>query len=276
MNQTCVENQCRKSYQFFLPPGLGFNDILASQNRSKIISKSLKIVLAPKKRHRAPPKASKKAPEASAAATGCLPKLPKTAPRSLKRVKVIRQFTLVYSLQWTQISHTRKSRCQFTVHRLWSVPDCSRLTIRCSRFSVSRLPSSASFRFRMPKRQDTAHSYSQISNSARPKKQERYNTHRRPFEKWTLAIPDYSVRDAMQTNAFTCTHLHMHTQTRAHTHTHSCTIIAPKQYGFLLRFQTIEAKFRHRKLKEMNELTPSKASILRLIHDQAQQNQTIQ
>ena len=97
--QKCVEKQCRKSCQFFLPPGLGFDDILASQNRSKIISKSQKIVLAPKKRHRAPPKASKKAPEASAAATGCLPKLPKTAPRSLKRVKVIRQFTLVYSLQ---------------------------------------------------------------------------------------------------------------------------------------------------------------------------------
>ena len=96
--QKCVEKQCRKSCQFFLPPGLGFDDILA-QNQSKIVSKSLKIVLAPKKRHRAPPKASKKAPEASAAATGCVPKLPKTAPRSLKRVKVIRQFTLVYSLQ---------------------------------------------------------------------------------------------------------------------------------------------------------------------------------
>ena len=129
-----------KILPFFLAARTGFWWHFGTQNRSKMISKSLKIVLAPKKRHRAPPKASKKAPEASAAATGCLPKLPKTAPRSLKRVKVICQFTLVYSLQWTQISHTRKSRCQFTVHRLWSVPDCSRLTIRCSRFSVSRLP----------------------------------------------------------------------------------------------------------------------------------------
>ena len=105
------------------------------------------------------------------------PKAPCNGPRSLKTVKVIRQITLVYSLQWTQTSLTRKSRCQFAVHRLWSVPDCSRLTIRCSRFSVSSLPQSANFKFRMPKWQHTAHSYSQVSNSARPKKQLSYNTH---------------------------------------------------------------------------------------------------
>ena len=60
------------------------------------------------------------------------------------------------------------------------------------------------------------------------------------------------------------THSPAHTRTHAHkrTHRHSCKIAAPKQYGFLLRFQTIEAKFKHRKLKEMNELTPSKASNL--------------
>ena len=68
------------------------------------------------------------------------PKASKMAPRSLKTVKFIRQFTVVHSLQWTQISHARKSPCQFAVHRLWSVPDCWRLTTRCSRLSVSSLP----------------------------------------------------------------------------------------------------------------------------------------
>ena len=205
-----------KILPIFLAARTGFWWHFGTQNRSKIISKSLKIVLAPKKRHRAPPKASKKAPEASAAATGCLPKLPKTAPRSLKRVKVIRQFTLVYSLQWTQISHTRKSRCQFTVHRLWSVPVCSRLTIRCSRFSVSRLPSSASFRFRMPKRQHTAHSCSQVSNSARPKKQQRYSTHtegRSKNERWQFQITVFEMQCKP-------THLRAHTYTCTQTHTH--------------------------------------------------------
>ena len=36
------------------------------------------------------------------------PKASKMDPRSLKTVKVTRQFKIVYSLQWTRISHTRK------------------------------------------------------------------------------------------------------------------------------------------------------------------------
>ena len=81
----CVENQYRKSCQLFLPPGLVFGGIWAPKIRPKIISKSQKIILAPKKRHPAPPKASKKAPEASADATGCLPKPPKCLQEASRR-----------------------------------------------------------------------------------------------------------------------------------------------------------------------------------------------
>ena len=63
--QKCVENPYQKSVQVFLLP----ETILRPKSRSKIISKSFKIVLSTSKPHRAAPEVSKKAPEALKAAT---------------------------------------------------------------------------------------------------------------------------------------------------------------------------------------------------------------
>ena len=41
--------------------------------------------------------------------------------------------------------------------------------------------------------------------------------------KMKLAIPDSSARDAVQTNALTCTYLHMHTNAHTNAHTHTST-----------------------------------------------------
>lgn len=70
ISQKCVENPYRKSFQIFLLPGALFDTIWRPKSRSKIISKSRKIVLSTSKPHRAAPEVSKKAPEAL-----------KTAPR---------------------------------------------------------------------------------------------------------------------------------------------------------------------------------------------------
>ena len=66
ITRKCVENQHRKSDQHFLPPRPVLEAIWTPKNRSKIMSKSQKIVWAAKKRRLGPPKASKKAADPSA------------------------------------------------------------------------------------------------------------------------------------------------------------------------------------------------------------------
>ena len=81
----CVENQYRKSCQLFLPPGLVFGGIWASKIRPKIISKSQKIILATQKTSPCPSQSLQEGSEASADATGCLPKPQKWLQEASRR-----------------------------------------------------------------------------------------------------------------------------------------------------------------------------------------------
>ncbi len=68
----------------------------------------------------------------------------------------------------------------------------------------------------------------------------------------------------------------MHTNAHTDTPTHSWKITAAKQHGFRQRFLTMETILSQINLTQRNELTPSQATILKPVHDQAQLNPTMQ
>ena len=80
----------------------------------------------------------------------------------------------------------------------------------------------------------------------------------------------------MHTKPHTHTHTHTHTRTHARTHARARKTTAAKQRGFSYRFLTIETNLSQRKLRQSNELTPSQARILKLVHNHAQLDPTMQ
>ena len=104
-----------------------------TQNRSKIISKSTKIVLAPKKRHRAPSKASKKPPEA------CYRMPPKAPQNGSKKPQEGESCTPIHiSLQFAMNSNIPYAKIALPVY-CPSFMICTRmLTLNSSVFAVQR------------------------------------------------------------------------------------------------------------------------------------------